>query len=116
MNPAKNVLMELLTGDGQRHIASAVGFPLCMDMAIEQCHRIDFARVCVEVAREDGLPTTIEVDTEEAGKVEVIVEYPWKPEMCSICKVFDMVIKVVQNLVKCGNQRLVFCLSVSSGS
>lgn len=81
--------MELLTGESISHIASAIGIPLYMDKATEQRRRIDFARVCIEICSEDELPDTIEVSIEDAGVIDVKVEYPCKPKLCSICSKFS---------------------------
>lgn len=31
---------------------------------------------------------SIDVNIEGVGQIEVAVEYPWKPEVCTICKGF----------------------------
>lgn len=81
--------MELFAKEGLSHIASAVGFPLYMDKSTKQCRRVDVARICMEVSSDDLLPSSsIEVDIESFGQIEVEVLYPFEPDTCSICKSF----------------------------
>lgn len=70
------------------YIASAIGVPLYMDKASKDCRRIDFAIVCIEIVSTDELLSTIEVEVEEIRTMEVKDEYPWLPEMYSLCKIF----------------------------
>lgn len=69
------VPIELLIPDGLSYIASAIGAPLSLDKTTEQRRRVQFARICVEVACGDDLPDTIKVDIEGVGQIEVSVEY-----------------------------------------
>ena len=41
--------LEYWSAEGLSHIASAVGIPLYADAATEDCFRVSFARICVEV-------------------------------------------------------------------
>lgn len=70
----RGVPLELLTPYGLSCIASAIGSPLSLDKATEQCRRVHFARVCVEVACGDDLPDMIRVYIEGIGQIEVSVE------------------------------------------
>lgn len=56
-----------------------------MDKVTKLRRRVDFARICIKT---DVLPDTIEVDIEDIGIFEVIVEYLWKPFECSQCNKF----------------------------
>lgn len=84
----RKVPLELFTCEGLSQISSAIGNPLYLDRATEHRLRVDFARVCIEVDSGEELPSSIEVDIEGVGKVDIIVEYPWKPTVCAICKKF----------------------------
>lgn len=53
--------MELFTPEGLAHIASAVGVRLYLDKTTEQCRQLDTAKICVEVSKDDPLPSSIEV-------------------------------------------------------
>lgn len=53
---------ELLTSDALSYIASAVGIPLYLDKATEECRRIGAARVCVEVNCSGKPPNSVEVE------------------------------------------------------
>lgn len=59
-----------------------------MDKSTEQCRRIDIAKICVEVQRDDFLPSSIDLNIEGVGLIEIDVEYPCKLYVCSICKGF----------------------------
>lgn len=77
--------MELITNEGISHIASGVGMPLFMDKATKLRKRLPFARVCVEIVPNASLPSTIQVNNEDFGSIEVQVEYPWRPKICRLC-------------------------------
>lgn len=81
----RKVPLELFTAAGLSHIASAIGFPLYMDRATKLCRRVSFARVCVEVRKEDEQPDIIPIDIEGIEHTEMFVEYAWRPKFCSIC-------------------------------
>lgn len=87
--------IKLLTADGISRIASAIGKPLYMDKAIEE-RRILYARVCVKICLDEGLPNIVDVDIEGMGSIEIHVKYPWKPTICSICKQFGHMDKTVR--------------------
>lgn len=57
-----------------------------MDKATELRNMLSFARVCVEVDLNASLPSSIHVDIEDFGGIELKAECPWKPKYCSICK------------------------------
>lgn len=81
----KGIPMELFTNEGINHIASGMGFPLFMDKDTELRNRLSFAHICVEGDQNAIVPSSIHMDIEYFGSVEVIVEYPWKPTLCSMC-------------------------------
>lgn len=59
----------------------------------------------MEIGCGGDLPNTIEVDIEDMGMIEVLVEYPWTPIACSKCKKnLDIGIKVVQKVSTFGFQ------------
>nr|GEU57000.1 putative reverse transcriptase domain-containing protein [Tanacetum cinerariifolium] len=80
--------------DGIRRLASMIGNPIIMDMiTTSMCEksygRASFARVLVEVDAEKGLVDNVEVCYKSLGRLmELRVEYPWKPPICSHCNVF----------------------------
>lgn len=67
-------------------ISNTIGTPLYLYKVIELGLRNDFARVCIDVDDREEIPETIEVDIEVVGEVEILVEYRWKPDFCSVCK------------------------------
>ncbi|GJY27038.1 zinc finger, CCHC-type containing protein [Tanacetum coccineum] len=84
--------------EGIGAIASGLGTPLRMDtMTTQMCHegvgQIEFARVLVEFDVEKGFKNVIDIHYKDKqnktkGKKSVMVEYQWKPGICSHCKVF----------------------------
>lgn len=73
--------------EGISLIASVVGKPIKFDRATATRTRLTYAAVCVEVKPDKDLPTSIKlyVGRTEGDFKEVIVEYPWKPLICSDC-------------------------------
>lgn len=82
----KGIPMELFANEGISHITNVVGVPLFMDKTTELRNRLSFALVFVEISHDDPLPSSIHVDIEDFGSIEITVEYPWKPQICAICK------------------------------
>lgn len=90
------VPMELFTLEGLAHIASAIGVPLYLDKSTEHCRRIDVAKVCVEVARNDPLPSTIGMIIEEVGKIEITLDYPGNLRYVSDALVLGIILQIVK--------------------
>ncbi|GJU37562.1 RNA-directed DNA polymerase, eukaryota, reverse transcriptase zinc-binding domain protein [Tanacetum coccineum] len=89
-----NVPLEAWNVEGISRIASRIGNPIIMDrITTSMCEkaygRASFARVLVEVEAAKGLVDSVEVCYKTLGRsMELRVEYPWKPPVCSHCKVF----------------------------
>ncbi|KAF5193439.1 hypothetical protein FRX31_016973, partial [Thalictrum thalictroides] len=67
---------------------SKIGKPRCCDDITVKRETLDYARICVEVPAETTYPTTLRFDMGN-GKIAVVgVEYSWKPQVCTHCKVF----------------------------
>ncbi|PWA51414.1 hypothetical protein CTI12_AA464290 [Artemisia annua] len=89
-------------------IASSIGIPKIMDQVTASMCQLGvgktyYARVLVEVDAGKELKSTIKIeyvdkDKNVKGSKEVLVEYDWKPERCSHCKVFG------HGIEKCGNR------------
>ncbi|KAI8536320.1 hypothetical protein RHMOL_Rhmol10G0248100 [Rhododendron molle] len=76
------------TGPGLSHIASSVGRPLYADRLTESGRRLNYAKICVEVDCSSQLPESFDLKYAN-GDMEVIrIQYPWKPQICSVCQVF----------------------------
>ncbi|GAV83566.1 DUF4283 domain-containing protein [Cephalotus follicularis] len=84
-----NVPSELWTRPGLSYVASALGVPLCMDAATSAGNRLSFARVCVEMKASSSFPNSFKVRRRNGTLSEVMVQYVWKPSVCSVCRVFD---------------------------
>lgn len=69
-------------------MASAIGTPLYADSMTENCSRLSYARICVEVDVDAQLPSAFDFQISPNKVVEIRVKYPWKPLRCSSCKVF----------------------------
>lgn len=82
-----NVPLEYWDKDGLSRIASAVGVPLFMDQLTEECSRVAFARICVEIEASSNLPAMFNVS---CGGISVVVrvEYQGIPAKCDHCLVF----------------------------
>ncbi|GKA46942.1 RNA-directed DNA polymerase, eukaryota, reverse transcriptase zinc-binding domain protein [Tanacetum coccineum] len=93
-----NIQLEAWSKEGISALASSLGKPLRMDNVTAQICKdgkgiADFARVLVEFDASKGLKDEICVqyrskDNVIKGTKKVKVEYMWKPEVCSTCKVF----------------------------
>ncbi|GJV59378.1 RNA-directed DNA polymerase, eukaryota, reverse transcriptase zinc-binding domain protein [Tanacetum coccineum] len=89
-----NMPLEAWNVEGISRLASMIGNPIIMDrittsMCEKSYGRASFARVLIKVDAEKGLVDNVEVCYESLGKsMELRVEYPWKPPICSHCKVF----------------------------
>ncbi|GAV89672.1 DUF4283 domain-containing protein [Cephalotus follicularis] len=84
-----NVPPELWTRPGLSYVASALGVPLCMDATTLKGNRLNFARVCVDIKASSCFPNSFKVRRRSGILVEVMVQYVWKPSVCSACRVFD---------------------------
>ncbi|GAV92219.1 DUF4283 domain-containing protein, partial [Cephalotus follicularis] len=84
-----NVPPELWTRPGLSYVASALGVPLCMDAATSAGNRLNFAHVCVEMKASSSFLNSFKVRQRSGILAEVMVQYVWKPSVCSACRVFD---------------------------
>ncbi|XP_058222631.1 uncharacterized protein LOC131332431 [Rhododendron vialii] len=83
-----NVPLEMWTGPGLSHIACSVGRPLYADRLTKSRHRLNYAKICVEVDCLSPLPESFDLKYAN-GDMEVIrIQHPWKPQICSVCQVF----------------------------
>ncbi|KAF7124111.1 hypothetical protein RHSIM_Rhsim12G0084200 [Rhododendron simsii] len=83
-----NVPLEFWTGPGLSHIASSVGCPLYADQLTEAGKRLSFAKVCVEVDCFSTLPDSFDLKYANGDVVVIRIQYPWRPQVCTDCKVF----------------------------
>ncbi|GAV73104.1 DUF4283 domain-containing protein/zf-CCHC_4 domain-containing protein [Cephalotus follicularis] len=84
-----NVPVHLWSNLGLSYIASVLGRPLYMDAPTIKRQALTFARVCVDMLASSSFPNAINLDLDDGSSTVVDVEYPWKPQACSLCKVFD---------------------------
>ncbi|GMI81032.1 hypothetical protein HRI_001772500 [Hibiscus trionum] len=59
-----------------------------MDSATTSRKRLEYAKVCVEIAIDTCIPSTIEVLLRDGTSAFVEVDVPWLPSSCSKCKIF----------------------------
>ncbi|KAJ4881254.1 Uncharacterized protein Rs2_38309 [Raphanus sativus] len=80
------VPFDLIHRQGLSHIAGQIGEPKETDDWTLNLTSISVAHVKVEVDASLPLPSVIEVGRQNGSFVEVSVEYPWVPPICSHCK------------------------------
>lgn len=81
------VPLKLWSEAGLSYVASAVGVPLHADSLTEECQRLSYAKICVEVDVGSDLPDTVNVEY-DGKEVTIGVKYPWKPVKCMECHLF----------------------------
>ncbi|GAV66549.1 DUF4283 domain-containing protein, partial [Cephalotus follicularis] len=84
-----NVPSELWTRPGLSYVGSALGVRLCMDAATSAGNRLSFAKVCVEMKASSSFLNSFKVRRRNDILSDVMVQYVWKPSVCSVCRVFD---------------------------
>ncbi|KAF7113433.1 hypothetical protein RHSIM_RhsimUnG0127000 [Rhododendron simsii] len=84
-----NVPLDLWTAQGLSYVASAVGKPLYADQMTEQCRRLNYAKICVEVDVDSILPDSFDLILANGDSFTIKVWYPWKPLKCAKCNVFS---------------------------
>ncbi|GAV80188.1 DUF4283 domain-containing protein/zf-CCHC_4 domain-containing protein, partial [Cephalotus follicularis] len=84
-----NVPLHLWSKLGLRYIASVLGKPLYMDVPTTKRQNLTYARVYVDMLATSSFPNSILLDMDDGSSSTIGVEYPWKPQSCSLCKVFD---------------------------
>ncbi|KAG5242039.1 DUF4283 domain-containing protein [Salix suchowensis] len=81
--------------------ASMVGLPIACDEATLQGHRMEYARVCVELDASEEPVHRFQVDSPlTVTPITVEVTYEWKPTRCPSCKVFGHSCKVTETKAK----------------
>ncbi|GAV80384.1 DUF4283 domain-containing protein/zf-CCHC_4 domain-containing protein, partial [Cephalotus follicularis] len=95
-----NVPVHLWTKLGLSYIASVLGRPLYMDTTTTNRQALAFARICVEMSACSTFPNTILLELEDGVTTVVGVEYPCKPQACSLCRVFDHSNKTCPKVVR----------------
>lgn len=83
-----NVPLELWTRVGLSYVASAIGKPLDLDESTASRSRLTYARVYVEISATDDIPCSFDLELPNGDTIEIQVAFPWKPEMCRVCKLF----------------------------
>ncbi|KAB5529808.1 hypothetical protein DKX38_019889 [Salix brachista] len=79
----------LWSTEGLSRAASMIGMPLSCDEATYNGTRLDYARLCVEIAAEEEFVHKFEMESSlSTTPITIRVEYEWKPARCSQCKVF----------------------------
>ncbi|GAV92726.1 DUF4283 domain-containing protein [Cephalotus follicularis] len=85
----RNVPVQYWNKIGLSYIASVLGKPLHMDTNTTHRHALMFARVCVDMPATSSFQESIILELVDGSTTSVGVEYPWKPNACTLCKVFD---------------------------
>ncbi|GAV68285.1 DUF4283 domain-containing protein, partial [Cephalotus follicularis] len=84
-----NVPIQFWTKMGLSYIASVLGRPLYMDTSTTNKIALSYARVCVDMAATSSFPSSILFELEDGVTTSIGVEYPGRPQACTMCKVFD---------------------------
>ncbi|XP_044493796.1 uncharacterized protein LOC123217066 [Mangifera indica] len=82
------VPLEYWSLKGFSHIASVLGRPLYVDSVTEEGSRLEYARICVEINVNHDFPEKLELVLPSKERVEIRLEYAWKPVKCSLCNIF----------------------------
>ncbi|GAV74639.1 DUF4283 domain-containing protein/zf-CCHC_4 domain-containing protein, partial [Cephalotus follicularis] len=83
------VPVQFWTKVGLSYIASVLGRPLHMDLSTTNRYALTFARVCIEMSASSSFPNSVTLELEDGNTTIIEVEYPWKPALCTLCKVFN---------------------------
>ncbi|KAK8604662.1 hypothetical protein V6N13_099593 [Hibiscus sabdariffa] len=83
-----HVPLELFSQQGLSYVASALGKPLYMDRTTTLKLQLEFAKLCIEVAATDDIPSSVVVDLGEGRMVDIGVELVWSPPKCEHCAIF----------------------------
>ncbi|KAJ6295752.1 hypothetical protein OIU78_023730 [Salix suchowensis] len=79
----------LWSTEGLSKAASMVGKPLSSDEQTYHGTRLDYARLCVEVAAEDEYVHSFEIESPlSKAPCKVRVDYEWRPTRCKNCNTF----------------------------
>ena len=99
-----NISLEYWTAEGLSHLASVVGMPLFVDYAIENCKRLNFARICVELDAAKPLVKEFEAATLQSksdastslsSRSRIQVTFQWKPPMCAHCSLVTLQMPII---------------------
>ncbi|GAV82343.1 zf-CCHC_4 domain-containing protein [Cephalotus follicularis] len=71
-----------------------------MDAPTTERQNLTYARVCVHMMATSSFPNSILLDMDDGSSTTVGVEYPWKPQTYSLCKVFDHANKSCPKVVR----------------
>ncbi|GAV92257.1 DUF4283 domain-containing protein/zf-CCHC_4 domain-containing protein [Cephalotus follicularis] len=85
----RNVPVQYWNKVGLSYIASVLGKPLHMDINTTHRQALLFARVCVDMPATSAFQDSITLELVDGSTISVGVEYPWKPNACTLCKVLD---------------------------
>ncbi|KAF5207957.1 Rna exonuclease [Thalictrum thalictroides] len=67
-------------------LGNTIGTPLFPDKNTKSKKMITYARICIEVDANKDLPKSVSIRINESKNLTL--DYPWKPLICSKCKVF----------------------------
>ncbi|KAF5206107.1 Rna exonuclease [Thalictrum thalictroides] len=95
-----DVPKQLWSPKGFSFIGSRLGKPMCCDNITLKRERLDFARLCIEIPISSKFPTSLKFKLGEDKIATIMVEYDWKPQICSHCVVFGHTIASCPNKIK----------------
>ncbi|KAK8683909.1 hypothetical protein V6N13_039954 [Hibiscus sabdariffa] len=83
-----HVPLELFSQKGLSYIASAIGKPLYSDSSTAMKQQLEFVKICIEVAANDDIPSSVLIELGDGNMVPVTVEIVWSPPKCKHCSIF----------------------------
>ncbi|XP_026451813.1 uncharacterized protein LOC113352177 [Papaver somniferum] len=88
----RNVPLFMWNNKGLSMIASYLGKPLMMDTQTLNKTRMSYARICVEVGVNCEFSESFTFTLGGKDRVEINMDYSWRPPKCSDCAVFGYVL------------------------
>lgn len=83
----RKVPLHLWNAKGLGKLASFIGVPLMLDKKTASRSKMAYARICVEIGVDSDFPPHIDALAGNV-KIQVPVEYSWRPPRCQHCNVF----------------------------
>ncbi|XP_044494725.1 uncharacterized protein LOC123217662 [Mangifera indica] len=80
--------LEFWSLKGFSHIASVLSRPLYVDSVTEEGSRLEYAHIYVELSVNHDFLEKLELVLPTKEKVEIQLEYAWKPLKCNLCNMF----------------------------
>ncbi|XP_043697195.1 uncharacterized protein LOC122647973 [Telopea speciosissima] len=87
-----NLPFHFWSSEALSSIGSVIGKPIMTDKMTRSMERLSYAHLCVKVAADKDLPSSIPVYRDDGVAFNQRVAYDWKPPRCKHCRVFGHLI------------------------